>query len=186
MLVARSCASHTLPDPGAAHGLYGLSRGWLFLSSTAAPLEDPLLPLGQARCWCTKGCCSSSVAIVVKPSRGASCPFLSSLSCQQPSNCMVNAVLLQALFPADRAGGCCPACPGSQEDDGVGSPGLGLLCHFSVYFPDPSSHSLWWQMWGLSPPVWRLRVAGGSILHSPCSSPAAELSKKLFKNTSNN
>lgn len=39
---------------------------------------------------------------------------------------------------------------------------------------------------GAFSPVQRLRVAGGSILYSPCSFPAAELSKKLSKNTSHN
>lgn len=127
----------------------------------------------------------------LNPPTGASCPVLSSLCCHQPSDFTANAVLLRGFFSGavTRRQGwwVLPSLPRLSGGWWNGISGLrGPVPFQSVYFPDPFPHSLWWQMLGLSPSVQRLRVAGGSILYSLCSFPAAELSKKLSKNTSHN
>lgn len=100
---------------------------------------------------------------------------------------MANAVLLQGFFagqlPGDKAGGCCPAYPGPQEDDGVGSLGSGVLCHFPVSIFLIPSRIPFADVEAFSTSA---EAQGGWRQHPvlPCSSPAAELSKKLSKHTS--
>lgn len=86
---------HSLPVPGATPGLYGLSRGWLCWSSTAAPLQDPLARLSAGA---PRGAAPHLWLWWLNPPSGASCPLLSSLSCHQTSDFMVDAVLLKMLF----------------------------------------------------------------------------------------
>lgn len=153
-MVAVFYASHTLPVPRDTPGLYGLSRGWLCLSSTAAPLLDPLVPLGQARCWGTQECCSSLVA-TVKPSHWCflSCPVIPFLSptLRFHSKCCFAARVVSGAATRRQGWWVLPSLPGLSGGWWNGISRLrGPVPLQSVFFPGPFLHSLWWQMRGLS------------------------------------
>lgn len=90
-------------------------------------LSSPSGPLGAGH----PGCCSSLVAVVVKPPQWGflSFPLIPFLS---PALQFDGKCCFLGQLQGDRAGGCCPACPGSQEDGAEASLGSGVLCQFTV------------------------------------------------------
>lgn len=80
-----------------------------FMALVGAGFASAQLPFWTPRCWAPRGAAPRWWLWWLNPPSGASCPFLSSLSCHQPSNLMANAVFWGSYKETGLVGAAQPA-----------------------------------------------------------------------------